>query len=111
MFRPYKPYIPHDLSEVLDLVYGMMITWPKFIDGTGYVPGKNIDTTFYELNEGLRIIRAELGEKLYVKLREMSDQMRVHFDADPDKKTGEALTGRKILYEMEDLLMQAAQKS
>jgi hypothetical protein len=110
MFRPYKPYIPRDLSEVLDLVCGMMITWPKFIDGTGYFPGKNIDTTFYQLNEGLGIIRAELGEKLYVKLREMSDRMYAHFDADPDEKTGDALKGQKILSKMEDLLMQAAQK-
>jgi len=87
----------------------MMISWPKFVDTTGYFPRRHIDTTFYELSEGLRIIRAEIGEELYFKLRRMVEQMRPHFDADPEKKTGEALKGQKILCEMQDLLMRVGQ--
>jgi len=109
MFRPYKPYIPQDFSELCDLIGSMMINWPKFIDTTGYFPGRNIDTTFYELGEGLRIIRAEIGDELYFKLKRMAEQMRPHFDADPEKKTGKALKGQKILSEMQDLLMRVGQ--
>jgi len=88
------------------MLNGMMLLSPTFKDITGYFLGRNIDNTFYELNEGLRLLQSKLGEDLYLKLREMSDRMRAHFEADPDKKTGDTLKGRAIILEMLDLLKQ-----
>ena len=108
---PYKPYIPKGLSEVRDYVGSMMLGSPTFIDRTGYFPDRNLQTTFYGLNEGLRQVRGKLGEELYLKLREMSDRMRAHFEADPEDKTDDSLKGREIIMQMEDLLRQRIRKS
>jgi len=81
---------------------------PGFSNVTGYFPDRNIDTEFYSLNEGLRRHRAKLGDDLYHKLREMSDRMRAHFDADPEDKTDDSRKARAIIFEMEDLLDQYA---
>ena len=42
---------------------------------------------------------------------EMSDRMRAHFEADPEKKTGDTRKGHEILHEMEELLTQKVRKS
>ena len=104
---PYKPYIPKGLSEVRDYVGSMMLGSPTFVDRTGYFPGQNLQTTFYELNEGLRLIRGKLGEERYLKLMEMSDRMRAHFEADPENRTDDTLKGRAIIEQMEELLGQS----
>ncbi len=93
-----------------DKLGGMMILSPTFRDITGYFPGRNIDNTFYELNEGLRFLQPKLGEDLYRKLRDMSDQMRAHFEADPEDQTDDSLKGREIILEMMDLLKQSRRK-
>jgi hypothetical protein len=104
MARPYPILIPENISEIRDKLGGMMILSPTFKDLTGYFPGRNIDNTFYELNEGLLLVRPKIGEDLYLKLREMSDRMRAHFEADPEDKTDDSLKGRAIILEMMDLL-------
>lgn len=106
MFEPYTLLIPQNLNEMLDKLTGMVILSPKFEDVVGYFPGRNIDNTFYELGEGLRLLRPELGEELYFKLRNMSAQMRVYFEADYDKTTDNTRKGRDILLDMVDLLEQ-----
>ncbi len=111
MPRSYTPYIPKGINEVRDYVGSMMLSSPTFVDRTGYFPGRNLETTFYELNEGLRLIRGKLGEERYLKLIELSDRMRVHFEADPEDKTDGALKGRDIIQEMEALLRQSRRKS
>jgi len=88
-----------------------MLKSPTFVDRTGYFPGKNLETTFYELNEALRLISGELGEDRYLKLIEMSARMRAHFEADPEDKTDDSLKGREIIREMGTLLRQKAPKS
>jgi hypothetical protein len=111
MARPYKPHIPQNLGEILDQLGFMMVKSPTFIDKMGYFPRRNIDTVFHQLNEGLRLIRGTLGEERHFKLTEMSDRMRAHFEADPEDKTDDALKGRAIIHEMEELLTQKARKS
>jgi hypothetical protein len=88
----------------------MMLESPTFTDRTGYFPSRNLEMAFYELNEGLRLIRENLGEERYLKLMGMSDRMRAHFEADPEDKTDDSLKGRAIIDEMEDLLKQVARK-
>jgi hypothetical protein len=95
----------------MDYLGAMMLDSPTFIDRTGYFPGSNLQTTFYELNESLRLIRERLGEERYLKLMEMSDRMRAHFEADPEDRTDDTLKGRAIIREMEDLLKQSGRKS
>jgi hypothetical protein len=111
MFPPYKPHIPKDISEIRDQLAFMTIYSPLFVDTTGYFPSQNIDTVFFQLNEGLRLIRRKVGEERYLKLMEMSERMRAHFEADPENRTDDTLKGREIIYAMEDLLMQKAGKS
>ncbi|WP_210254936.1 hypothetical protein [Methylocapsa sp. S129] len=50
------------------------------------------------------MIRGEFGEDLYLKLREMSDRMRAHFEADPEDKTDDAIKGREIILEMMNVI-------
>jgi hypothetical protein len=110
MRGPYPILIPQNLSELIDTLSGIRLLSPTFRDITGYFPGRNIDNTFYELNEGLQLLRPKLGEDLYLKLRCMSDQMRAHFEADPEDQTGDSLKGRDISLEMTDLLKQSRRK-
>ena len=111
MVRPYKPHIPTDVGEMRDLLGSMMLRSPTFVDSTGYFPGRNLETVFYALNEGLRLIRGKLGEERYLKLSDLSDRMRAHFEADPENKTDDTLKGRAIIHEMEELLKQKVRKS
>ncbi len=111
MFPPYKPYIPKGISEIMDYLGMMTLESPTFIDRTGYFPSRNLEMAFYELNEGLRLIRGKLGEERYRKLMEMSDRMRAHFEADPENKTDDTLKGRAIIEQMEAVLMQGGRKS
>jgi hypothetical protein len=104
MPRIYKPHIPDSPSELIDLLAMMVLESPSLNDKTGYFPEQNIETVFYALIEGLKINRSKLGEELYLQLRAMSDQMRIHFEADPENKTDETLKGRDIIYQMEALI-------
>ena len=88
----------------MDLLGWMMLFSPKFIDQTGYFPGKNIETVFYSLNESLRTIRGTLGEQLYLQLTDLSHRMRAHFEADPEDKTDDGRKGREIIDQMRELL-------
>ena len=106
-----KQYVPKNVGEIMDLRAMMMLSSPKFIDKTGYFPDDNINTVFLQLNEGLRVIRGKLGEELYLKLREMSDRMRAHFEADAENRTDETIKGRAIIMEMRNLLKRSARKS
>ncbi len=72
-----KPYIPEGLSEVIDFVGSMMLGSPTFIDKTGYFPERNIDSEFHALNEGLRLLRGELGDALYLKLEQWTGCGRI----------------------------------
>jgi len=110
MRGPYPILIPQNRSELIEMLGGMRLLSPTFRDITGYFPGRNIDNTFYELNEGLRLLQPKLGEDLYLKLRDMSDQMRAHFEADPEDQTDDSLKGRDIILEMMDLLKQSRRK-
>jgi hypothetical protein len=104
MRKPYKPYIAQSLGELRDLIASMILNAPTFIDRTGYFSYRNIDTEFEELNGGLDNLRLKLGEQRYAKMREMSDQMRALFEADPEIKTGETIRGCEMLYEMDQML-------
>jgi hypothetical protein len=108
---PYKPYIPKGVSEIIEVLALMMIYSPKFIDNTGYFPERNIDTVFFQLDEGLRLIRAKLGDERYLELAEMSDRMRAHFVADPEDNTEDSMKGRAIIQDMENLLKLKVRKS
>lgn len=100
-----EPYIPDGISELIDFLGMMMLDAPKFIDKTGHFPGRSIYTVFYQLYEGLYRMREELGEELYLQLREMAVRMQAHFEADSEKTTGGTRKGRHIIVEMKELLI------
>jgi len=109
--KPAKMYVPETVQELVELLNSMLISAPKFLDKTGYLPFLNLDYVFRQLREGLNHNRRALGEERYHELMRMSDQMRALFEADPEDKTGETLEGCKIIHKMEDILKQARRKS
>jgi len=110
MQKPYTPYIPHSISDIMDLLGWMMLNSPKFEDDTGYFEGQSIDTEFHALNEGLKVIRKNVGEENYRALIALSDRMRAHFEADPNNETDDTIKGRDCIIEMEDILKASARR-
>ena len=104
-YNPSKPYIPQSIGEIMDHLGFMMLKSPTFSDDSGYFPGRNIDTVFISLNEGLKVVAKKLGEDRYAALASLSEQMRAHFEADPEDKTDDAIKGRDLIHEMEELLI------
>ena len=104
MFRDYRPCIPKSVSELIDVLGSVVLCAPDFSDRTGYFPGRNIDTEFVEINEGLKAIKTKLGSDRYVELTTLSAQMRAYFETDPDDSTGDTTKGRQIAIDMIDIL-------
>ena len=108
MSKPVLPldklYIPQSVGDVVDQLSSKMLSAPKFKSRLPWAFEENIDTNFYELNEGLKIIRSKLGDETYARLVEMSDRMRPHFEADPEDRTEDGLKGRELIDEMTDIL-------
>ena len=104
MPRIYKPYIPQTIGEIIDKLGWMMLYSPKFQEENDPFPGRDIDTTFFSLREGLKNVRKKVGEERYAMLIAMSDRMRAHFEADPESKTGDAQEGRDLIAKMEAML-------
>ena len=94
----------------MDKLGSMMLGAPTFKDETGYFPQRNIETTFFALNEGLLALRKKLGDERYETLKVLSDKMRALFEADPEDKTGDTRAGRKIIREMGDILRSAVKR-
>lgn len=82
--KPYTPYIPQNISDVMDQLGWMMLNSPKFENNRGYFPERSINTAFFALNEGLKTIRKKVGEENYQVLAALSGKMRTHFKADPE---------------------------
>lgn len=110
MVTKYVLTIPETKGDLNDHLGFMMLSSPTFVDKTGYFPEYDIEIAFIELNEGLTRLRKRLGEERYLTLREMSDRIRVLFEADPEDVTGDARKGRRIILDMQDLLSQRSRK-
>ena len=79
MPRPYKPLIPQNVGEIMDKLGSMMLSAPTFNDP--YFTERSVETEFSALNEGLAVVRGNLGEERYAKLIDLSNRMRAHFEA------------------------------
>lgn len=97
-------YVPRTLGELSDLLSSMLLESPTFVDKSGYFPDKDIDSVFFELNEGLITCRAKLGQHRYETMRALSDEMRAHFETDAEDTNGGAKQGRKLIFEMMEML-------
>jgi len=104
MDRVKVHYVPQGIGEIQDHLSMMMLSSPQFEDRTGLLPGRSIDTVFAELDDGLKGIRKKLGEESYLRLAELSAQMRTHFEADPEDRTSDSIKGRDCIAEMKDIL-------
>lgn len=88
----------------MDQLGSMMLSAPKFQSRLPWAFEENIDTNFFELNEGLKTVRRQVGEEVYAQLVALSDRMRAHFEADPEDKTEDGIKGRDCIDEMINLL-------
>lgn len=100
-----QPYIPQGISAIIDHLGSMMLSAPKFKSRLPWDFEENIDTNFFELKEGLKTVRRQVGEETYARLVALSDKMRAHFEADPEDKTDDCLKGRDCIDEMTELLI------
>lgn len=107
----YKPYIPQNVGDLLDQLAFMMLSSPTFKDKTGYFPQQSVDTAFSSLNEGLLVVRNDLGEEHFTALMVLSNKMRALFESDPDDKTGGTRDGQMLIHEMEDILENVAKQA
>jgi len=53
-------------------------------------------------------MKQKLGEETYLKLRDLSDRARACFESDPEDKADGRRRGCALIYELEDLLKEAA---
>lgn len=105
MFRQYTPIIPEHLGDIYNLLGFMMVKSPRFEEDI--FPGQNVETVFFELTEGLDVVRGDLGEERFHKLVSLAHQMRAYFEADPEDTNGEARKGRALIREMEAIVLSA----
>ena len=103
MFRPYDPYIPQTIGELIDQLGSMMLSSPTFVDRLGDFP-RTLDSEFFVLKEGLKAVRKKIGEERYVQCMEMAGRMRALFEADPEDTNGQSQAGRELIFDMEDVL-------
>jgi hypothetical protein len=104
MPQPYSPYIPKDVSEVLEVLSHILLSEPTLEDTSGYFPGMSVETEFFALNQGLARVRQAIGQDVYAQLLQMSNKVRAYYENDPDDSNGEAIKGREILLDMEEIL-------
>lgn len=97
-------HVPKTVGEIVEQLGSMMLSAPQFKSRLPWAFEEDIDTNFYQLNEGLKAVRRQLGEETYVRLVEMSDRMRAHFEADPEDSTEDGIKGRELIDEMTDIL-------
>lgn len=64
--RSNQPYIPQTTGEIMDHLAMMMLKSPTFKDD--YFTNQSIETVFFSLNEGLNVVRKNLGEQRYTAL-------------------------------------------
>lgn len=103
----YKPYIPQDPEELVDLIGSMVLASPRFVDTSGFFPEKSLETVYFALVEGLKATRAELGEERYATLIEMAEQTKGWFAAAVDEDADDVSAGRSLLLDMIDILGEA----
>jgi hypothetical protein len=51
-----QPYIPRTIGEIRGNLDSMMLFFPTFKDERGYFSGQNIETEFFALNEGFKVM-------------------------------------------------------
>ncbi len=103
-FGKYEPYIPQTTGEIYDLLAAFIGDSPKFLDKFGDFPDMNIETEFHALNEGWKNVRKKLGEEDYARVLAITAQMKEMFLADPEDVTGETHAGRKLVWQLEDII-------
>lgn len=102
----YKRHVPEGIGELMDHLAYIMLSGPEFID-PDFI-GRDMDAAFFELDEGLRLLRRKrkFPEERLEKLLDLSSRIRVLYEADLKGSTGDALRGRELILEMEELLGQ-----
>ncbi len=101
-----KPYVPESLSEIYDMLGSMILRAPTFVDETGWFEDRNIETEFRALTDGFDRVRKKLGEQSYTKLIDLAEHAKTLFAADQDDTSGKTEEGRKVLFEIEDVIQE-----
>jgi hypothetical protein len=98
-----KLYIPQGISEIIDHLAMMMLHAPTFEHN--FFEDQNVETVFHQLNQALSLIQKKLGPDRYETLVSLSARMRAAFEADPEDRTGEASQGRRLIEQMQVVLI------
>ncbi len=106
-FGKYEPYIPLTTGEIYDLLAAFIGDSPTFKDKTGWFPDMNIETEFHALYEGWKNVRKKLGEEDYARALAITARMKEMFLDDPEDVTGESHAGRKLVWQLEDIIRES----
>jgi hypothetical protein len=101
------PYIPQTTGEIYDSLARFIGDSPKFEDKTGFERDRTIETEFYALYEGWKNVRKKLGEEDYARALVITAKMKEMFLADPEDVTGETHEGRKLVWQLEDIIRES----
>jgi hypothetical protein len=104
MPRKYERHVAKSLGDLADQASWLRMSAPRFDFMRLWFPEGNIDTAFVSFDKGLQNNRALLGEALFHRLAQMSNDMRACFEADPEDDTGETARGKLLAREAEALL-------
>ncbi len=96
--------IPQTTGEIYDLLASFIGDSPTFIDKSGWFPWTNIETEFHALYEGWKNVRKKLGEEDYARALAITAKMKELFLADPEDVTGETHEGRKLVWQLENII-------
>jgi hypothetical protein len=102
-----ETYIPQTTGGIYDFLVTFIGNSLTFIDDSGWFPWTNIETEFHALNEGWNNVRKKLGEEDYARAVAITARMKEMFLADPDDVTGETHEGRKLVWQLEDIIKES----
>lgn len=101
--RPYKPHVPQSVGEMVEKLDWMSYHAPTFEDPSfdEMYPGRTLRVVFFEINEGLNVLRGEIGAERYRTAVEQAERMRALFEGAPN----DLLDGKKLIEDMKLLLI------
>ena len=99
-----ESYIPQTTGEIYDLLIAFVHESPSFVDASGDFPWRNLESEFHALNQGWKNVRKKLGEEEYGLAVSITARMKEMFVRDPEDVTGETQEGRKLVYQLEDII-------
>ena len=100
----FKPYVPQYLSEVQDVLTSMVGGAPTFLKPGFNGLGRNLESEFACVSEGIAGVRDKLGEERYARLMALLAQAKMLFLEDQNDDNGKTKQGCDLLWDMDEII-------